>query len=316
MNCQGAWDRIISLKIIMFFITLVGYTQDTAAQKCHRTYNPKLTKNHLLWFAVPYFIALYNIFNVLRCAVKAKIIEEREVLRKNPTIKIDDENVPTQTNGNSNKSDAKNNIQSVSAKGSPVHGRNCIKNTNIVHPSSHENTITEHKEKENCVMYPNDSLDSDEDRIDVLESVFIDQSPNNPSKDLNEYQSQQMEEDQEYISDCEEMKDRFKIVRKGSAKDMFYREPNDEEVNQIDSENSLTLPMLRIVVKENLQTFCIFFLYLPQLFFKAYIFVLFTFFYPSQNNDAIILVYFRLFNFYSLIVTLVYFLMGLLCDRT
>ena len=97
---------------------------------------------------------------------------------------------------------------------------------------------------------------------------------------------------------------------------MFYREPNDEEVNQIDSENSLTLPMLRIVVKENLQTFCIFFLYLPQLFFKAYIFVLFTFFYPSQNNDAIILVYFRLFNFYSLIVTLVYFLMGLLCDRT
>ena len=245
------------------------------------------------------------------------MIEEREVVRKNPTIRIDDENVPTQTNGNSKASGAKNNIESVSAKESPVHGRNCIKNTNIVHPSSHKNTITEHKEKENCVMYPNDSLDSDEDKIVVLESVFIDQSLNNPSKEnLNDFESQQNEEDQEHISECEEMKDRFKIVRRGSAKDMFYRESNDEEVKQINSEHFLTMPLLTSVVKENLQTFSIFFLYLPQLFFKAYIFVLFTFFYPSQNNDAIILVYFRLFNFYSLIVTLVYFLMGLLCERT
>ena len=142
INRQGAWDRIISLKIIMFFITLVGYSLDAAAQKCHRTYNPELTKNHILWFAVPYFIALYHIFNVLRCALKVKMIEEREVLRKNPTIRIDDENVPTQTNGNSKASGAKNNIESVSAKESPVHGRNCIKNTNIAHPSSHKNTIT------------------------------------------------------------------------------------------------------------------------------------------------------------------------------
>ena len=96
-------------------------------------------------------------------------------------------------NGNRNQDD---NIQSVSSQvfPVPVTGRSCLKTaTNIAHLQIHQ------------TMYPNDSLDSDEDEIVVLETVFIDHSPNisdpeNPCEEyLNNFESQQNEKDQENV---------------------------------------------------------------------------------------------------------------------
>ena len=298
INHQRAWDRIISLKIIIFGVTFVGYHLDTAAQECLKTQNPEPTKNHIFWFAVPYFATLYYILKVLRYALKMKM---KHKMRKN---------------GDRNLSDAADSIQSISAQVSSIPGPSCFKNTNTVHPSSNKSLeVSEVSEVNRSVMYPSELSDIDEDEIGVLESIFIDQSPNN-SEDPEQHKSQENEKDLENNSECEEIKDRLKIVRRGSATDMFYIEPNEEKVIPINKEHIWTLTMVTSIIRKHIQMFTIFLLYFPQLFFKAYVFLFYNFFYLNQNNDANIVFWYKLNNLWSLIVTIVYFSMALLCERT
>ena len=217
-------------------------------------------------------------------------------------------------NGNIDLSDAADSIQSIQSISAQVSGQSCFKNTNTVHTSSSKNTI-EVSEVNRSVMYPSELSDIDEDEIGVLETVFINQFPNN-SEEPEQHKSQENEKDLENNSECEEMKDRLKIVRRGSAADMFYREPNEEKVFPINKEHILTLAMVRSIIREHLQTFCIFLLYFPQLFFKAYVFLFYTFFHPYQNNDGNIVFWYKLNNLWSLIVTIVYFSMAFFCERT
>ena len=171
INRQGAWDRIISAKIIIFGVTFVGFHLDTAAQECLKTQNPEPTKNHIFWFAVPYFATLHCILKVLRYALKMKMKHE---MRKN---------------GNIDLSDAADSIQSIQSISAQVSGQSCFKNTNTVHPSSSKNTI-EVSEVNRSVMYPSELSDINEDEIGVLETVFIDQSPNN-SEEPEQHKSQE-----------------------------------------------------------------------------------------------------------------------------
>ena len=213
-------------------------------------------------------------------------------------------------NGNIDLSDAADSIQSIQSISAQVSGQSCFKNSNTVHPSSSKNTI-EVSEVNRSVMYPSELSDIDEDEIGVLESIFIDQSPNN-SEEPEQHKSQENEKDLENNSECEEIKDRLKIVRRGSAKDMSYREPNEEKVIPINKEHIWTLTMVTSIIREHIQTFTIFLLYLPQLFFKTYVFL----FYLNQNNDTNIVFWYKLNNLWSLIVTIVYFSLALLCERT
>ena len=83
-------------------------------------------------------------------------------------------------------------------------------------------------------MHPNDSLDSDEDEIIVLETVIVD-TPNNSAEVVNP----RVIKDQKSNFECEEGNERFKIVRRGGAADMFYREPKVvEKVKPIEQERS------------------------------------------------------------------------------
>ena len=77
---------------------------------------------------------------------------------------------------------------------------------------------------------------------------------------------------------CEEMKDKndLRIVRKGSK---FYRETIEEETIPKD-DHFLNINMLTIVVKEDLQTFCIFLTYFIHLNLIIYIFFMFL-----MNSD-------------------------------
>ena len=110
LDRQAAWDRIISSKFLLVWVTIVGYYLDTASWKCENIKYPELnltSKNHIFWLLIPYCISLHCIIKGLRYAMKEEMTRELE----NPqTDKIDDENVPT--NGNSNQED---NIQSVSS---------------------------------------------------------------------------------------------------------------------------------------------------------------------------------------------------------
>ena len=63
-------------------------------------------------------------------------------------------------------------------------------------------------------MHPNDSLDSDEDEIIVLEIVIVD-TPNNSAEVVNP----RVIKDQKSNFECEEGNERFKIVRRGAAAD-------------------------------------------------------------------------------------------------
>ena len=136
LDRQAAKDRIFSSKIIIFFVTVVGFYLDTPAHKCQNNEHPELnmiTRNYALWVAIPYSIALCSISNVLRYALKKKMEQEAKILRKHLTVKINDENVPT--NGNSYQSDAAENNQNV-----PVPKR-LMNATNIVQPSVDENNV-------------------------------------------------------------------------------------------------------------------------------------------------------------------------------
>ena len=314
LDRQAAWDRIYSSKFLLVWVTIVGYYFDTDGRKCENIENPELnmaTKNDILWNVIPYFMTIYCIYKVLKYAWDEKMTQEKELLQKNQTAKIDDENIPT--NGNSNQDDK---IQSVSSQVLPilVPGPSSLKKaTNIVHPSSDENasellTIEKihHTEKVSSVMYPNNSLDSEEDEIAVLETEFIDtdQSPNNSEEN----------QDQKSDFECEERNEKLRIVRRGAAADMFYREPKEEEDISIEPVELMNLHILKSVVQEHLQTFLIFLLLFPTIFLKAYIFLFYTFYDHSQNNNSI-LIYSRLSGVYSIILSTIYFIMIFVSEK-
>ena len=64
---------------------------------------------------------------------------------------------------------------------------------------------------------------SDEDEIAVLETEFIDTelSPNNSEEVVNPLEIKE----QKCNFECEDRNERFRIVRRGEAGDMFYRQP-------------------------------------------------------------------------------------------
>ena len=178
LDLQAVKDRIFSSKGILFLVTVVGFSLDKPAQKCQNNENPEfnmIIKNYALWVAIPYFIALCSISIVLRYAFKKKKNHETKLSRKHLTVKTVDETVPR--NGNCNQSDAADNNQNV-----PGLSRLMIA-TNKVHPSVNENNVEfsdeqqKMNQKEN-VMYPDESLDSDEEPVQASQenpiTAFVD----------------------------------------------------------------------------------------------------------------------------------------------
>ena len=101
----------------------------------------------------------------------------------------------------------------------------------------------------------------------------------------------------------------FKIVRKGSASDMFYREPNKNELIPNKDIPFLTLSLLSGVIKENIQTLCLLLLGFPNVVFGIYVF--FTYDYSPCKNDSALLIYHRITGIYSIILKVMYFVMSL-----
>ena len=120
-DCQKAWDKILSSKFIIFFITLVGYYLDTEAQKCQKNEKTEcniLTKNYVFWVVIPSFISFCFIYNVLRYAVKEKVRHEKEQIHKNQNDNID--NIENSKIKSIASDTAHDQIQSISVRVSPV----------------------------------------------------------------------------------------------------------------------------------------------------------------------------------------------------
>ena len=135
-------------------------------------------------------------------------------------------------------------------------------------------------------------------------STDTDQSPNNSEEN----------QDQKSDFECEERNEKLRIVRRGAAADMFYREPKEEEDISIEPVELMNLHILKSVVQEHLQTFLIFLLLFPTIFLKAYIFLFYTFYDHSQNNNSI-LIYSRLSGVYSIILSTIYFIMIFVSEK-
>ena len=178
------------------------------------------------------------------------------------------------------------------------------------------------KNKTDEIYHPHkDSVDLDD--IVVLDTEFVTIEENSQinyekrdTKENSNKESRQNEningtnktKDKQSEPVCEEMKDKnyLRIVRKGSK---FFRETVKEE-NIPKDDHFLNLDMITNVVKEDLQTFCIFLTYLIHLHLIIYIFLMFLMNSDSSwNNSAVFLIIFRLSGIFNLIMTLLYFLL-------
>ena len=121
---QSAWDKIASSKIIIFFVTGLGYFLDTEDRKCQNHDNPELNgiqKRYIFWVTIPHMVSTFFIFKVLLFACHEKIRCEQEKVANKKTSGI-------------RRSFRKNQIQSISAKVSLKKNKHNKKNeTNNIH---------------------------------------------------------------------------------------------------------------------------------------------------------------------------------------
>ena len=144
-----------------------------------------------------------------------------------------------------------------------------------------------------------------EDEIVVLETDFV----NLENSQTKNETSKSRDKDRKSRSECQKIKDRneLKIVRKGSANDMFYRQSIEQEIFKIDEEPLLTFDILTKIVKEHQQSLCISLMYIPRLIVN----IIFIFCDACRDENSTFLIYTRLSGIYHIILTGLYFFLVL-----
>ena len=235
-NSQTTLDKIVSFKIICFFICGLGFYLDyeSMENRCEEKNGKMIVsviqKNNIIWNIVPYIISVCFNANVLQYALKEKMRQEKQTL----TVKI--------------------NTISANVTSSRMYPMNVLDDVNH---QSDENNIHFFKREEIQSTEPTQTIDRNYQSGEMTPSSAMRMMRNNDHANIPQNVAHQ---------------NLFKIVRKTSSDHMFYRVPIEVQVVKTSWLPFISLDILNKIVKEYKQTMCLALLHLNSIIFQTYVY--------------------------------------------